>query len=51
MVMPLIKKLIEALQKRALNDQELRIDTSIDRTYVIRKIWIINLVKTLRLVF
>ena len=51
MVMPLIKNLIENLQKSALKDPNMRIDTSLDRTYVQRKIWIVNIVKTLRLVF
>jgi ABC-type phosphate transport system permease subunit len=38
------------LQKNALDDQAMRNDTIIDRIFIQRKIWITNIVKTLRLI-
>ncbi len=50
-IMPQITNFVEYFQKKALNDPELRDDIFTDRTYIQRKIWFINIVKTLRLIF
>jgi hypothetical protein len=49
--MPQITNFVEYFQKKALNDPELRDDIFTDRTYIQRKIWFINIVKTLSLIF
>jgi hypothetical protein len=49
--MPQISNFIEFFQERALNNPLHRADISKDRTYIQTKIWVTNIVKTIRIIF